>query len=81
MPTIPTPWSRFLGNSRICPSLSAMDYYFPREAAAKLHVDTRTLARWADAEIIPVLELPSGHRRYPKQAIDAIVAEELGRAS
>lgn len=45
----------------------------PREAAAALHVHSRTLQRMAErGELSPVF-LPSGHRRYRKSDIDAIV--------
>ena len=44
----------------------------PAEAARVLGVNTRTLTRWADNNLIPVIVLPSGHRRYRPKDIAAI---------
>ena len=44
----------------------------PSEAAAILGVSPRTLSRWADENRIPVVILPSGHRRFRPQDINAL---------
>jgi DNA-binding transcriptional MerR regulator len=36
----------------------------PNEAAAMFGVHTQTLTRWANADLLPVLTTPNGHRRY-----------------
>jgi excisionase family DNA binding protein len=36
----------------------------PAEAAAVLHVDANTLARWATAGRLTAVRTPGGHRRY-----------------
>lgn len=47
------------------------------EAAKALGVHVDTLRRWADAGLIQVVVLPSGHRRF--RAAD--IAAQLGAAS
>jgi excisionase family DNA binding protein len=42
------------------------------EAARLLEVSTDTLRRWADRGLIETVRLPSGHRRYPRSAVEAI---------
>lgn len=42
------------------------------EAARVLSVSVDTLRRWADAGRIPVVVLPTGHRRFRPEDIDAI---------
>ena len=36
----------------------------PAEAAAVLHVDANTLARWSTAGKLTAVRTPGGHRRY-----------------
>jgi excisionase family DNA binding protein len=36
----------------------------PAEAAAVLHVDANTLARWSKAGKLSAVRTPGGHRRY-----------------
>ena len=45
----------------------------PREAAALLQVNTRTLARWAASGRIGVTITPGGHRRYPRADVAALL--------
>lgn len=40
-----------------------------------IFVSTKTLARLADAGRIESLRLPSGHRRYPRRAIDDLLSQ------
>lgn len=51
----------------------------PAEAAERLGVSTRTLTRWADEGLIPVVVLPTGHRRYLASDVTAVL--EQGKAS
>lgn len=50
----------------------ADDYIFPRVASKMLHVDPRTLQRMAERGEIVAIKLPSGHRRYLRESIEAI---------
>ncbi|MFC7766596.1 helix-turn-helix domain-containing protein [Leucobacter soli] len=45
----------------------------PREAAALLGISTRTVARWADTGKLHPVTLPSGHRRYRRAEVEALV--------
>lgn len=47
-------------------------YVFPRVAAKMLHVDPRTLQRMAERGEVEAIKLPSGHRRYLLESIEAI---------
>lgn len=42
------------------------------QAARRLEVSVDTLRRWADRGLIETVVLPSGHRRYPVDAIEKI---------
>lgn len=44
------------------------------QAAAELGVSARTVARWADAGQLEHRKLPSGHRRIPRSALEALRA-------
>ena len=44
----------------------------PGEAARLLHINVRTLARWAQEGRIAFVLLPSGHRRYRVEDVEAI---------
>lgn len=46
----------------------------PDTVAKALGLDVKTLARWVQQDIIDCVTLPTGHRRYPKAAVDAILA-------
>ncbi|WP_261561623.1 helix-turn-helix domain-containing protein [Frankia tisae] len=46
----------------------------PGEARTELRVSATTLARWARAGTISAVTLPSGHRRYRRADITAILA-------
>ena len=51
------------------------------EAAARLGVSAKTLRRYADAGKVPYTRLPSGHRRFRSDAIDALAREVEPRPS
>lgn len=42
------------------------------QAARRLGVSPNTIRAWADRGAIPVVRLPSGHRRFEARAIDAV---------
>lgn len=46
----------------------------PGVAAKALNLNVKTLPRWVREGLIDCVNLPSGHRRYPKAAVDAILA-------
>jgi DNA-binding transcriptional MerR regulator len=55
----------------------------PGEVSRLFHVDPRTVNRWArtvDPEtgepLLPSIRTPGGHRRYPRAAVEAILAGE-----
>lgn len=48
-------------------------YLTPGEAIALLHVDRKTLVRWADAGRLAHTRTPGGHRRYPESEIRALL--------
>ena len=43
------------------------------EASERLGVDPDTLRRWADAGKIEVFVTPGGHRRFPRDAVEALL--------
>jgi excisionase family DNA binding protein len=47
----------------------------PREVAAVFRVDVKTVARWAQDGKIKFIPLPSGHRRYDRTYIEAMLRE------
>ena len=53
----------------------------PGVAARLLHVDPRTLQRMAERGEIEAVKLPSGHRRYSLESINAIRYPDEVRAS
>lgn len=36
----------------------------PAEVALAFNVDPKTVARWADSGVLPVVRTPGGHRRF-----------------
>ncbi|WP_019632145.1 helix-turn-helix domain-containing protein [Actinomadura atramentaria] len=48
-----------------------MELLTTREVALMFGVHSGTVANWAKAGLIPVIQLPSGRRRYPADAIRA----------
>ena len=46
----------------------------PREAAAIAGVTPRTIHRYGTDGLIQFLTLPSGHRRYLRESVEALIA-------
>lgn len=46
----------------------------PKEAAALLRVDSRTVTRWAAAGRLESVRTLGGHHRYPADAVQTLVA-------
>jgi excisionase family DNA binding protein len=53
-----------------------MAYLKPHEVAAILHVDPKTVSRWAKEGKLPHIRTLGRHRRYPEDEIRAL-AESL----
>lgn len=51
----------------------APDYIRPAEAATIAYVSTKTLSRLADDGKVRSITLPSGHRRYCREDVEALV--------
>lgn len=49
------------------------DLLSPREAAAIAGVTVRTMNRYADDGRVTFIRLPSGHRRYHRESVEALV--------
>ena len=47
----------------------------PAEAAIQLGISVDTIRRWADSGLIPVVVLPSGHRRFRTEDVQAIMQQ------
>lgn len=52
-----------------------------REAAERLGVGTTSIKRWADSGVLECVKTPGGHRRFPREAVDAMLESEGDRAS
>jgi excisionase family DNA binding protein len=46
-----------------------------REAAQRLNVSASTVRGWSEKGILPVIKLPSGHRRFRVMDIDKLRAD------
>lgn len=46
-----------------------------REVAEQLHVSRMTIIRWADAGLIPFLELPHRRRKFRQEDVDRFVTD------
>lgn len=53
------------------------DYLRAAEAAAYLNVSPKTVSRWAKEGKVPHIVTLGGHRRFPRQEIEAL-ARRLG---
>lgn len=51
------------------------EYLRVADVAAAFHVSPRTIARWADEGRLPHVVTLGGHRRFPKKAIEALIAQ------
>lgn len=47
-----------------------------QEAARLLGVGTTSVKRWAEAGVLACVKTPGGHRRYPRAAVEALLADE-----
>lgn len=47
----------------------------PGEVAAMVHVDPKTVSRWAASGRLPFVRTPGGHRRYRRSTVEAFLAE------
>jgi excisionase family DNA binding protein len=56
------------------PAPSTPPHLYPAEVAALLHVNPKTVSRWAKEGRLPYLRTLGGHRRYPEQAIRELLA-------
>jgi excisionase family DNA binding protein len=56
------------------PAPSAASYLRSAEVAAILQVSPKTVARWAQHGRLPFQRTLGGHRRYPEDAIRALLA-------
>lgn len=45
----------------------------PGEVHHALRVDPRTIRNWEDAGVLTSIRLPSGHRRYHRAPVEAIL--------
>ena len=53
------------------------DLLTTREAAALLGVGTTSIKRWADSGLLACVKTPGGHRRFPREAVEALGSEPL----
>jgi excisionase family DNA binding protein len=57
------------------------EYLRVADVARAFHVSPKTVARWADAGLLPHTTTLGGHRRFPRAAVEALIAERFGSAS
>jgi excisionase family DNA binding protein len=57
------------------------EYLRAADLARAFHVSPKTGARWADAGLLPHTTTLGGHRRFPRAAVEALIAERFGSAS
>lgn len=53
------------------------DLLTTREAAALLGVGTTSIKRWADSGLLRCVKTPGGHRRFPRDAVQALMGASL----
>ena len=63
------------------PEEPEVSYLTPSQAARILHVSPKTVDRWADQGRIPCVVTLGGHRRFSREAIQAIADEMVARGS
>jgi DNA-binding transcriptional MerR regulator len=51
----------------------APDYLTPGQAAAIAHVTVRTIHRYGTSGLLAFVTLPSGHRRYVRDDVEALL--------
>jgi len=52
------------------------EFYSTRDAADQLGVSLRTIQMWVESGRLPAWKTDGGHRRIPKEAVAALVAEQ-----
>ncbi len=57
------------------PNTDAGDLLTPGQAAAIAHVTTRTIHRYGSAGLLGFIKLPSGHRRYVREDVEALLKD------
>jgi excisionase family DNA binding protein len=55
------------------------EYLRAAEAAALLHVSPKTISRWAKEGRVPHIVTLGGHRRFPRQEIEALAERLKGK--
>jgi excisionase family DNA binding protein len=55
---------------------SAHEFLTSVEVLEKLRISRRTLERYIDKGLLPALRLPSGHRRFRPDDVDALLERE-----
>lgn len=58
----------------MAPMTDPADLLTSAEAGAVLGVSGKTIARYADTGLLPVITLPTGHRRFRRSDLDAMLA-------
>lgn len=48
----------------------------PGEVARLFHVDPKTVTRWANRGLLPVIRTPGGHRRFPASVVYAWLGQD-----
>lgn len=56
-----------------------LTYLSPGDASSRLGVSLRTMGRLADRGDVRAVTLPSGHRRYALEDIEALAGGHAGR--
>jgi len=51
-------------------------YLLPSEVAVRFRVDPKTVTRWAKQGKLPSIRTLGGHRRYPADAVDKLLAAD-----
>jgi excisionase family DNA binding protein len=52
-----------------------------KEAAGRIGVHPKTLRRWADAGLVPVVRLPNGYRKFRPEAVERLLQERTTPAT
>lgn len=52
------------------------DYLTVSEVAELFHVSSKTVVRWANDGRLPYMATLGGHRRFPRDQIEALVLEQ-----
>lgn len=68
-------------NPRKEPDDGHRQFLTPKQAAAALHVDTKTIARWEQARKIGSIKTVGRHRRYPRSEIYALLQSMQSKRS